>query len=144
MGVKRDDLNIEELLKPYKQGGTEQNPVERTLGTISSKLIVSNRLPADIVGAAIFKVFNKMAFDGLSFKGNGKYGSEGRELFSCIKAQAVQMVQDQHHDEVLSIVYKAVACANKNCPKRTKNLIQQTRWQRFVTFMLKPRGVWRV
>ena len=144
MGIKREDLNFEKLLKPYKEGGTEQSPVERTIGTIASKLIVANRLSPEIVGAAILKVFTKMAHEGLEFKGNGKYGSKGKELYSCIKAQAVHMVQERHHEDVLAVVSKSVACVHRKCPKRSKKLVKQTRWHRFVSFMLRPRGVWRV
>jgi len=144
MGIKRDELNFEKLLKPYKEGGTVDSPVERTVGTIASKLIVANKISPEIVGAAILKVFTKMAYDGLEFKGNEKYGSKGRELYSCIKAQAVQMVQETYHKEVLTSVSASVACVKNKCPKRSKKLIKQTRYQRLLTFLLKPRGIWRV
>lgn len=144
MGIKRKGLNIDKLLKPYREGGTEAQPVIRTIGTIASKLIIANRLPVEIVGAAIFKVFYKMAYEGLVFEGNGKYGSKGKELFSCIKAQAVQMAENKNHDDVLSVVYASVACVKNKCPKRSRKLIKQNWRQRFISFMLRPRGIWRI
>jgi len=142
MGIKRRDLNIGELLKPYEEGGTESSPVSRTIGTMASKLIVSNRIPTEIAGAAIFKVFYKMANDGLEFKGNEKYGSKGKELFSCIKAQAVQMVNEKHQDAVLIKAYERVGCVRHKCPKRTDKMLKSTRWQRIKAFMMRPRGFW--
>ena len=135
-------INFDDLIKPYSKGGTERNPATRTLGTIASKLIISYRLPVEIVGAAVFKVFYKMAYEGLEFKGNGKYGSKGKELFSCIKAQAVSMVENKAHDDVINSIAMMTACVKKDCPQRTKQLVKMTRWQRVKRFMLKPRGWW--
>ena len=32
-------MNFNDLLKPYKEGGTNSNPVERTMGTIIDYLL---------------------------------------------------------------------------------------------------------
>ena len=76
---QKNVFNIDKLLKPYEEGGTEGSPVKRTLSTIASKLIVGNNIPPEIVGAAIFKVFQQMAHNGLEFRGDGTYGSKGRD-----------------------------------------------------------------
>ena len=73
----------------YEEGGTENQPIQRSIKTIATKLIIANKLPPDVVGAAIFKVFSHIAFNNLKFKGDGSYGSKGRELFTSIKNQAI-------------------------------------------------------
>ena len=77
-------MNFEKLLKPYKDGGVEDRPVERTMGTIIDYLINKKGYPIDVVGAAIFTVFFQMD-TGLVFKGDGSYGSAGRELITTIR-----------------------------------------------------------
>ena len=137
-------FNIDKLLEPYKKGGTETSPVKRSLSTIASKLIVGNNLPPEIVGAAIFKVFQKMAHEGLEFKGDGTYGSKGRELFSCIRAQAIDMVEKKSVDDVVRQIQNMTACVVKDCPMRTTVLKKKSKWERIKLFLLKPRGFWRL
>ena len=141
MGIAFD---IEKLLKPYNIGGTEISPVKRTLGTISSKLLISHRFPIDIIGIAIYKVFYEMAFNGLVFEGDGSYGSEGAELFSCIRAQCIDLAERQSTDAVVNAIARLAACVNEGCPRRTQKFKTNTRSERVKIFLLKPRGPWRI
>jgi len=124
MELKKVRFNFDKLLEPYSEGGTEQSPVTRTIGTITSKLIIAHRIPPDIVGLALFKVFWKIA-EGLEFKGNGKYGSKGAELFSCIKAQCVDLTQDKCSNEVIKKVFELGFCTEKDCRFRCQTLEKQ-------------------
>jgi hypothetical protein len=117
MGVEK--LDFDALLAPYRAGGTESEPVQRTIGTIASKLIFSNRMEPEVVGAAILKVFTQM-LQGLEFKGNGTYGSKGRELYSCIKAQAVDLSQRKAEKDCMATIADELACCDMKCRKRIK------------------------
>lgn len=128
MGIKTKEINFVNLLEPYKEGGIEDDPVERTLETITSKLVISYRLPIPVVGAAIFKVFFAMANEGLEFKGNGTYGSKGRELFSCIKAQAIDMAKKGTTEAVLEEIGNMTSCVDMKCKKRAKIESEISRW----------------
>ncbi len=131
MGIKRKQLNFESLLSPYKEGGSKEQPVQRTLGTIASKLIIVYGLPVQVVGAAVFKVFYAMAYEGLEFTGDGKYGSKGKELFSCIKAQAVDMVKNETTEAMVQEIKNMTACVDKKCKKRMEVAAPKTHfWQR--------------
>ncbi len=138
------DFEIEKMLKPYMEGGTEASPVKRSLKTIASTLIYKNGFSSDIVGAAIFKVFDQMMNKGLVFQGDGTYGSKGRELFSCIKAQCVDMAEKQSADAVRTSISEIAACTRMNCSQRTKEMMILTRWDRIVLFLNRPRGFWRL
>ena len=125
MELKKVQFNFDKLLKPYEDGGTEENPIKRTIGTIASKLMVSYRIPPDIVGAAIYKVFYKMAHEGLEFEGNGKYGSKGAELFSCIKSQCIEMTQKESIEKVRKEILNLAACTDRDCRFRSQVLEKQ-------------------
>ena len=140
----KDQFNIDALLEPYTQGGIPSSPVKLTLTLIASKLIISYKLPADVVGAAIYKVFEKMAYHGLEFKGDGTYGSKGAELFSCMKAQAIDMVKTESTKEVIDAIKDMTMCTVENCPMRSRLLKKKTRLNRLTYFLLKPRGLWRL
>jgi len=140
MGLKKK-FNFDKLLEPYKEGGTENYPVTRTMGTITSKLMISYKLPPDIVGLAIYKVFYKMAHDGLEFKGNGKYGSKGSELFSCIKAQCLDLTQNKCADTVREKVLELGFCTEKDCRFRTLQMEKQD-WKYEVKRYFGMRSGW--
>lgn len=112
---QKPNLNFDKLLEPYTEGGTRNSPVKRTIGTMTSKLMISHRFPPEIVGAAIYKVFWQMAHNNLEFKGDGTYGSKGRELFSCIKAQCLDLTQQQCVEKAEQTIYKYSVCMDKNC-----------------------------
>jgi len=144
MGIKPDPLNFAKLIKPYREGGTEQGKVVRTLETISAKLLVAYKFKPEVVGGAIFKVFYEMAYNGLEFKGDGTYGSKGAELFSCIKAQCVDITMRESAETIVKEIMELTACVVKDCPVRTKELVQLTKRERFNRWMGKPRGpLWR-
>ena len=142
MGVK--ECNIDRLIRPYREAGAENSKVERTLETISTGLLFKHKIPAHIAGAAIYKVFYKMAFEDLKFEGDGTYGSKGRELFSCIKAQAVDMVQNESAEAVIYEISMMSACTEKDCLRRTEVFPSPKKWSRFKRWMLRSRGWWGV
>ena len=145
MDVRNPLFNLDRLLIPYEQGGTQNSPVKRTIGTIATKLIISNKIPPEIVGAAIFKVFSEMVNNDLTFEGDGSFGSPGRELFCCIKAQAIDLTTKEKTQTVINEIYKKAVCANMECPMRTLMLSKKTRWESILAFLLKPRGfLWRI
>jgi hypothetical protein len=135
---------INKLMRPYEEGGTPNSPVRRSLETIATKLLVSHKLPPRAVGAAIFQVFYAMANEGLVFRGDGTYGSRGKELFSQIKAQAISIVQREAAEAVAQEIMDMTACTIADCPKRCKELIAKSRWQRAARFLMRPRGLWRL
>ena len=98
------NFDIDNLIKSegYEEGGTENQPIQRSIKTIATKLIIANKLPPDVVGAAIFKVFSHIAFNNLKFKGDGSYGSKGRELFTSIKNQAIKLTEEKSVNEVIT------------------------------------------
>lgn len=81
---KQHFFNFDELLKPYEAGGTEEEPVRRTMGTMVDYFINKKKYPIDVAGAAIFLTFMEMK-EGKVFKGDGTYGSPGREMVSRIR-----------------------------------------------------------
>jgi hypothetical protein len=136
MDVK--SFNIDKLLEPYKKGGLRHSPITRTLGTITSKLLICYRFSPEVVGVAVYKVFYKMAYEGLEFKGDGSYGSKGAELFSCIKAQCVDITEKKSVSNTIKVITKITACSRK-CRYRTVKLKKQTKWVKFKNFWGEPR-----
>lgn len=137
--------SFDKLIEPYKQGGTEKGPVDVTIGNICSKLMVNYRIPPEIVGSALYNVFNAIANKGLVFKGNRKWGSKGAELFSCIKAQCVDMTEKKSAQDAINAIMATTSCM-RNCPVRSKVLVKTSRWQRFkMSFVLIWAGLrWRI
>jgi len=133
----RKDFDI--LLKPYSEGGLETAKVTRTLGTITSKLMLSYKHPADVVGLAIYKVFSKMANEGLEFKGDGSYGSAGAELFSCINAQCIELTTHQTVQKTIDKIKEFAACTRDDCRVRTQMIIKMTKWQKVKWMFIQPR-----
>jgi len=87
-------MDFKELLKPYKEGGNADNPSERTIGTIMDYLLNKKMYQMDIVGGAIFLVFNYLNSGG-EFKGDGSYGSKGRELVTSIRMKCDELQQQR-------------------------------------------------
>lgn len=81
-------MDFNELLEPYKEGGRQGRYVERTMDTIIDYLVNKKQFPMEIVGGAVFLVFNWIATGG-SFKGDGTYGSPGKELVTSIRLKCV-------------------------------------------------------
>ncbi len=107
------ELSLEAMIKPYQEGGTEGDPVTRTLGGIFYWLTVTKKLPVEIAGGAIFMVFLKLLEEG-PFKGNSTYGSAGDELDKAI----LQVASDMYEDKVLSGLYKKAATSKSPEIKR--------------------------
>jgi len=95
-------MDFDKLLEPYRDGGTENKPVERTIGTIIDYLINKKGYPLDTVGAAIFTIFFRLDA-GLVYKGDGSYGSKGRELVTSIR-----MLCDEYTRTKLTAVSNAL------------------------------------
>jgi len=87
-------MNFNELLKPYKEGGTAEIPIERTMGTIVDYLLHKKGYPLDVVGAAIFTIFFEMSV-GREYKGDNSYGSKGRELVTTIRMKCDEYSQEK-------------------------------------------------
>jgi len=87
-------MNFDKLLKPYKAGGVENRPVERTMGTIIDYLLNKKMYPIEIVGGAVFLVFNWLNTGG-QFKGNGKYGSRGAELVTALRLKCDDLLRQR-------------------------------------------------
>ena len=77
------DYDIESVLEPYKEGGTEQQPIERSSGTILDWLINKKKFPSDIAGAGLISTLMELR-SGKSFQGDGTHGSKGHELVHYI------------------------------------------------------------
>ena len=137
MGIELFDMN--EALKPYRSGGTKDNPVRRTLETISGKLIIANRIPPEIVGSAIFKTFYDLQHNGLKFEGNGTYGSAGRDLYTHIKNQCIEMGRRGAAEDVTHKMMDLTACAELSCRLRKRTVIKLEGWKRVKRFLVWPR-----
>lgn len=107
------ELSLENMIKPYEEGGTEGNPITRTLGGIFYWLTVTKKIPQEIAGGAIFLVFLKLLQEG-PFKGNSTYGSAGNDLDLAI----LQIAEDMYEDKVLNGMYKKAALSNSPEIKR--------------------------
>lgn len=137
-------FDIENLLKPYENGGTKEAPVKRSIATLSTKLLYQYKFPPDIVGKAIFQTFFDMAHKGLEFKGDGSYDSNGTELFTHIRNLCVELAKDAAVRSVTETILGELTCTKKDCSKRTKELTKLSRFDRVWTALNKPRGFWRL
>ncbi len=129
MGINTESAkyNFFQLLKPYRQGGTVENKKKRNLDTITNALINRYGFPPDVAGGAILRVFSRMATEGLVFKGDGSYGSKGRELFSCIRSQADDIVKQKAKDSVSKEINRELHCFKMECSHRSKILKKRSK-----------------
>lgn len=102
--AKRYQFDFDKLLDPYREGGTENQPVRRTMGTILDYLLNKKKYPLDVVGAAILTVFMKMN-EGLVFSGDGTYGSSGAQLVTSIRIACDKLV----HAKLKGALYEQIA-----------------------------------
>jgi len=142
--MKKQQFDIEKLLKPFKKSGSEQHPIPLTLDIIFDSLANHLNFAPDIVARAVWKAFHEMAYDGKQFKGTNEYGSKSKELLQYLKALCWQMRSEEMKKKVHAEFEKAVLCVRIDCPKRTLTLEKVSRWKRFVRFLLKPRILWRI
>jgi len=89
-----EEWNFEKLIKPYEEGGTKDLPVKRTWGTVIDYLVNKRKFPPEVVGAAIFLVWIKIKKDG-HFKGDGSYGSMGREFVTTLRVMCAQVAREK-------------------------------------------------
>lgn len=102
----KQDYDIESLLKPYEQGGTESQPVIRSSGTVLDWLINKKKFPPDVAGAGLIAVLMECKA-GKSFQGDGSYGSAGRAF-----VHAVAMKCDDFNKQKLRVeMFKTIAGA---------------------------------
>lgn len=100
---KPDDFSFEDLLDPYREGGTLEQPARRTWGTISLWLIDKLKFSPEIAGAAIFMVCLEMR-NGLKFEGDGEYGSPGRDLVHYIRQTAITIRQKRAEEQIFGLI----------------------------------------
>jgi len=80
-----EQLDFEELLEPYREGGrSAEHPTRRTIGTITDYLLHKKKYPKEVVGAALLAVFLELKA-GKVFEGDGTYGSPGRQFVTYIR-----------------------------------------------------------
>ena len=104
---KSEFFDVNKLLEPYKEGGTPEHPVERTLGTIVDYFINKKRYPIEVAGAGIFYTLLELK-NGKVFRGNGNYGSKGVELVTYIRVLCDKINQEKLDAEI----FKQIAQAN--------------------------------
>ena len=109
---KEYEFDFEKLLDPYRQGGTKDVYMQRTMGTIVDFLLNKKRYPVEVAGAAILKVFLQL-HAGQQFKGDQSYGSPGRELVTHIRQTCDQfntvLQQRQMYQWMAENVFSSVA-----------------------------------
>ena len=142
--IKNLDFDIDAIIRHYRHGGSQKTPVQRTLGTISSRLIKGHGIDVEIVGKAVYIVCAKICYEGLEFKGDGTYGSAGAQFFSAIKRVAIMLTQEKCADDTSIQILENKACLNLVCPKRTGKMKPQTKWTRIKQFWMKPRGFYEL
>lgn len=146
MGV---NFNIDKLLEPYSQAGTEKNPRKLTLEDISGELINRFRIPHDVAGAAIWRTFKKLSKGTIRFEGDGSFDGKARQLIMYIRADAAKAMSSMAKQEVVRRIAKKTACMNLMCACRTGVLKRKTRLSRFMDFLMRPRRLfflptWRI
>ena len=107
-------MNFDKLLEPYKDGGVENRPVERTMGTIMDYFLNKKQYPMEIVGGAVFLVFNWLNTGG-EFKGNAKYGSRGAELVTSIRMKCDDLLRQRLEGETYKAFLEMYAGELKIC-----------------------------
>lgn len=102
----KTDYDIEGFLDPYREGGTEEHPIERSSGTILDWLINKKRFPPDIAGAGLISTLMEMK-QGKQFLGDETYGSKGNELVHYIAVKC-----DEFNKQKLRVeMFKTIAGA---------------------------------
>jgi hypothetical protein len=97
------DWDFEELLEPYREGGSAEKPVRRTWGTLISWLHGKYRFEFETIGAAILLVALELK-NGRQFEGDGTYGSPGDQLAKYIHAVCATLKQKQMADQVFTLM----------------------------------------
>lgn len=87
-------MDFEKLLRPYKEGGRQGNPTERTMETMIDYLLNKKQFSMEIAGGGVFLIFAWLNKGGV-FKGDGSYGSAGREMISSIVAKCSELQKER-------------------------------------------------
>lgn len=117
-------MDFNNLLRPYREGGKRERPVKRTMETIVNYLLNKKQYPIEIVGGAIFMVFNWLDTGG-KFQGNGSYGSPGKELISAIRIKCDGLLKDRQKAATYEVFMQVYAKSLRKyvVPSWKRNLI---------------------
>jgi hypothetical protein len=101
------EWDFENLLDPYRQGGTPENPVKRTWGTIIDWLINKHKFTPDIVGAGIFLVWMQIKKNGhfqpdYNPEGEPVWGSAGHKFVMSIRIICASLIQQKMSQKIFS------------------------------------------
>ena len=130
--IEEKRLNFDTLLEPYREGGTPEHPVRRTVGSIVDYLLNKRKYPKEVVGASLLAVFLELKA-GRSFPGDGTYGSPGRDLVTYIRHNCDRINQER-------LTTEATAFADSLLSALDKLRKPPTLWQRVVAWFKRP---WR-
>lgn len=92
------EIDFDKLLDPYRQGGTPEIPVRRTMGTMLDYLMNKKKYPKDIVASALFVVFSELR-TGMRFEGDGTWGSPGAQLISYIRQTCDDILHKKQEED---------------------------------------------
>ena len=99
----KEGYDIEVQLAPYKDGGTENRKVERSSGTILDWLINKKKFSPEMAGAGLISTLMEMK-QGLSFPGDGTYGSKGDEMVHYIAQKCDRFNKKQLQFEMFKTI----------------------------------------
>lgn len=101
---KINEFDFDKLMEPYKEGGSEDHPVERTIAMDIDWLINRKKYSIEVAGGALLLTFMRIMKEG-PFKGDGTYGSAGNEFDQNLNQAAAVL----HKKALLSETYKTLA-----------------------------------
>lgn len=104
---EENEVDFERLLEPYREGGTAEQPIRRTWGTLITWLSGKLRFTPEIIGAAILLVCLEMK-KGKLFNGDGSYGSKGRELAHYLKNTCLAIKETRSADDMFMFIGKKI------------------------------------
>jgi len=114
-------MNFNTLLKPYEEGGTKSQPIKRTMSTIIDYLANKKQYPLDVIGGALFLIFIWLDNDN-EFKGDGSYGSKGKELVTSIRMKCDELLQFKLEAETYKIFVEMYGKEISKILKQNKSL----------------------
>ena len=130
----KKEFNFEKLLEPYTEGGTQNDRVKRTMGTILDWLIFKKKFDPKIVGAALLLTFIDLK-NGKVFKGDGSYGSAGNDLVRSI----LMLCGELSKGDMKNAFYKTIAEAKI---EETGLLIDKKIGKAFPWFLKPFSSIW--
>lgn len=124
---KINEFDFEKLMEPYREGGSEDKPVDRTLAMCIDWLVNRKKFPVEVVGGAILLTFMRIMKEG-HFKGDGSYGSAGDKFDQNLR-QAADVLNQKN---LLAKTYKALAEGRAVAMKRFILDLNFTSWPWFI------------